>query len=143
MLLKFATQHSKVCPSCTHRAIAYFVLVVSNDRAPTGEATGRPVAGGAAGRVAALPDDAPLPMLPLLPPPPRFRLSSSSSTRAFANKILKNRANRLQAQMQSSSTRSSTAQRRSHVNSYHHKVKQINAIQKFRSERHFFPMLPA
>ena len=63
----------------------HLVLVVS----------GLAAAGGAAGRVAAGPDAAPLPML-LLPPPPRFMFSSSSSVRALFNKILKKRANRLQ-----------------------------------------------
>ncbi len=57
---------------------------------------GLPAVGGAAGRVAAAPDDAPLPMF-LLPPPPDFKLVSSSSIRALFSSILKKRASRLQA----------------------------------------------
>lgn len=57
---------------------------------------GLPAVGGAAGRVAAAPEDAPLPTF-LLPPPPDFTLASSSSMRALFSSILKKRASRLQA----------------------------------------------
>jgi len=108
---------------------------------------GLPAVGGAAGRVAAAPDDAPLPIF-LLPPPPDFTLASSSSMRALSSSILKKRASRLQAKhlfwaQEGIQALLNSDGREVCIAAYHHSVKQMNAIQKLRSERHFLPMLPA
>ena len=120
----------------------YFYFDLTDSAKP-----GLPAVGGAAGRVAAAPDDAPLPTF-LLPPPPDFTLASSSSMRALFSSILKKRASRLQAKHLVWAQEGMKALLISNglevsIAAYHHSVKQMNAIQKLRSERHFLPMLPA